>query len=112
MTEEEKKAEFENWENTNARWIHFQLSIGRVREIMEKAFIEALNIGFARGIKTKVNTTTISDAPLTERERLEQAKEIIKKLRVLYFSPVVTNNDVKRQDEILNEVEQFLKEEV
>ena len=43
-------------------------------------------------------------------KQLEQAKKIIKKLRTLYFSPVVTNDDVKRQDEILNEVEQFLKE--
>lgn len=42
--------------------------------------------------------------------RLEVAKEIIKKLKVLYFSPVETNDDVKRQDEILNEAEQFLKE--
>lgn len=46
-----------------------------------------------------------------EKCQLEVAKEIIKKLRVLYFSPVVTNDDVKRQDEILNEVEQFLKGE-
>ena len=37
-------------------------------------------------------------------------KEIIKKLRALYSSPVVTNDDVKRQDEILAEAEQFLNE--
>lgn len=80
MTEEEKKTEFENWQNTNIRWLHFQISIGKVGEVIEKAFIEALNIGFAYGIKTKVNTTTISDAPLMEREQLEQAKEIIKQL--------------------------------
>ena len=45
-----------------------------------------------------------------ENKRLEQAKEIIKNLKTLYFSPVVTKDDVKRQDEILNEAEQFLKE--
>jgi hypothetical protein len=41
---------------------------------------------------------------------LTKAKEIIQKLQALYFSPVVTNEDVKRQDEILAEAEQFLKE--
>lgn len=45
-----------------------------------------------------------------QREQLTQAKEIIKKLKALYFSPVVTKDDVKRQDEILAEVEQFIKE--
>ena len=45
-----------------------------------------------------------------EGEKLTKAKEIIKKLRALYSSPVVTNDDIKRQDEILAETEQFLKE--
>lgn len=41
---------------------------------------------------------------------ITKAKKIIKNLKALYFSPVVTKDDVKRQDEILNEAEQFLKE--
>ena len=45
-----------------------------------------------------------------EKCQLEVAKKIIKNLKTLYFSPVVTKDDVKRQDEILNEAEQFLKE--
>lgn len=45
-------------------------------------------------------------------DNLTTAKEIIKKLKALYFSPVVTKDDVKRQDEILNESEQFLNSEV
>ena len=45
-----------------------------------------------------------------DKERLTNAKEIIKKLKALYFSPVVTKDDVKRQDEILEEAEQFLSE--
>ena len=45
-------------------------------------------------------------------DSLDKAKKIIKKLRALYFSPVVTKEDVKRQDEILAEAEQFLKDEV
>ena len=46
-----------------------------------------------------------------EREHylLTKAKEIIKKLKALYLYPVITKNDVKRQDEILSEAEQFLK---
>jgi len=43
---------------------------------------------------------------------ITKTKEIIKKLKALYFIPVVTNDDVKRQDEILNEAEQFLNSEV
>ena len=45
-------------------------------------------------------------------QNLSTAKEIIKKLKALYLSPVVTKGDVKRQDEILNEAEQFLNSEV
>ena len=40
---------------------------------------------------------------------ITKSKDIIKRLKALYSSPVVTNDDVKRQDEILNEAEEFLK---
>ena len=51
-------------------------------------------------------------AGATEKdEQLTNAKELIKKLRTLYFNPVVTNDDVKRQNEILAEAEQFLGDE-
>lgn len=43
-------------------------------------------------------------------ETLTKATDIIKKLKALYFSPVVTKDDVKRQNEILEEAEQFLKD--
>ena len=43
-------------------------------------------------------------------DNLTKAKEIIKKLKALYLYPVVTKDDVKRQDEILEEAEQFLKD--
>lgn len=36
---------------------------------------------------------------------------IIEDLKALYFSPVVTKDDLKRQDKILSEAEQFLKGE-
>lgn len=48
---------------------------------------------------------------LVEKDKqLNNAKELIKKLLALYLSPVVTNDDVKRQDEILTETERFLSE--
>lgn len=74
MTEEQKKQELEEWQNRNIKWLHFQISIGKIGEIIERAFLEAIDIGLAYGIKAKVNTTTISDAPLTaeENEMLEQ----------------------------------------
>lgn len=43
-------------------------------------------------------------------KKFTKVKEIIKKLKALYFSPVVTKDDVKRQDEILEEAKQFLSD--
>ena len=45
-------------------------------------------------------------------EKLTKAKEIINRLKALYLSPVVTKDDIKLQDEILAEVEQFINSEV
>ena len=58
----------------------------------------------------KDNFKIAKDNEYEYQSLLTKAKEIIKKLRALYFNPVVTNDDVKQQDEILNEAEQFLKE--
>ncbi len=43
-------------------------------------------------------------------ETINKAKELIKKLKALYLYPVVTKDDVKQQNEILTEAEQFLSE--
>lgn len=45
-------------------------------------------------------------------KQLTKAKEIIKELKAWYTYPIVTKEDLKRQDEILAEVEQFLNSEV
>lgn len=45
-----------------------------------------------------------------KNEIISNAKEIIKKLKALYLSPIVTKDDVKRQDEILEEAEKFINE--
>ena len=45
-----------------------------------------------------------------EHDQLTKAKEIIKKLKALFLFPIVTEDDIKRQDEILTEAEQFIKD--
>lgn len=64
MTEEEKAKAFDEWGDRNIRYIHEKFSLGKVSDVLEKAFYEGIDIGFEKGIKAKVNTTTISDAPL------------------------------------------------
>jgi predicted RNase H-like nuclease (RuvC/YqgF family) len=44
-----------------------------------------------------------------EKENAE-AKEIIKSLIALHYNPVVTKDDLKKQDKILEQAEQFIKE--
>lgn len=46
----------------------------------------------------------------TLRQKNEQARQIIKNLLGLYFAPVVTNEDLKKQDEIIEQAKQFIKE--
>lgn len=43
-------------------------------------------------------------------EENKELKEIIKKLLALYFSPIVTKDDLKKQDEIIKRVKEFIKE--
>ena len=44
------------------------------------------------------------------KAQLEKATKIIKNLLGLYFAPVVTNEDLKKQDEIIEQAKQFIKE--
>ena len=76
-----------------------------VKEQAKKEIIEAYLTGYKEALKMKVNTTTISDAPLMEKEQLEQAKEIIKKLLNHILMPEGFENG-----EIIKQAEQFLKE--
>lgn len=70
MTFEEKKAE---------EWLQGiegdDCVIITDREERKQAYVA----GYREALKMKVNITTISDAPLMEKEQLEQAKEIIKR---------------------------------
>lgn len=38
-----------------------------------------------------------------------ESKEIIKKLLALYFSPIVTQDDLKKQDKIIKQAQDFIK---
>ena len=64
MTEENKKEELDKWLEMQKRWLHEKISLGKIYDVIEMAFLEAINIGFEKGIKTQVNTTTISDCPI------------------------------------------------
>lgn len=75
MTNEQKKTEFDEWEKRNEKWLHFQISIGRLGEVIEKTFEEGLNIGFTYGVKAKINITTISDAPLDKDQDWHDMRE-------------------------------------
>lgn len=70
MTFEERKAE-EFIDKNCKLWEEGELTVD---EIVRLTYIACLK----EALKMKVNTTTISDAPLMEREQLAQAKEIIK----------------------------------
>lgn len=65
MTEEAKKKELDKWlELQKKRWLHEKISLGKIYDVIEMAFLEAIDIGFEKGIKAHVNTTTISDFPI------------------------------------------------
>ena len=61
MTEEQiselKAFEFNKWCDTKAKWLHFQLSLGRVYEVMSRAFYEGVDIG----IETKYQDKHIAE---------------------------------------------------
>lgn len=59
--------------------------------------------GYKEALKAKVITTTVSDAPLMEREQLEQAKGIIKGF-------IDAEDGSVQYYDLLNKAEQFLKE--
>ena len=64
--------------------------------------------GLKAGLKMKVNTTTISDAPLMEKEQLEQAKEVMRSAIDALYSGGTDTEMMDRCEEILK---QFLEEE-
>lgn len=67
--------------------------------------------GIKEGLKMKVNTTTISDAPLMDREQLEQAKEFLEKFCSYYmYDCYATRKDYDAFEELKKQAEQFLKE--
>ena len=75
---------------------------------------ERLELEIGKGLKEY-----LKDCPYTSLkfyadnkyvEQLEQAKVIIKRLLSLYFYPVVTDKDLKRKDEIIEQAEQFIGE--
>ena len=59
----------------------------------------------------KVLTQNLEDTEIYNKaleKKVEAAKQIIKRLLSLYFYPVVTDKDLKRKDEIIEQAEQFI----
>ena len=75
MTLEEKKAEEyicngKCQEEITKNYVHCK-TCGRIKDFVA---------GYKEALKMKINTTTISDAPLMEKEQLAEARETIKEL--------------------------------
>lgn len=104
MTFEEKKAEEyicngKCQDDITKNYVHCK-TCGRIKDFVA---------GYREALKMKVNTTTISDAPLMEKEQLEQAKEIIREL-VGIIDYLNEDEYVKEDFPIIHKAEQFLKE--
>ena len=121
MTEEQLKRLYtamcndnEHQRNRLYHYIHTNVfSTAEVVQVVSGIVAEATkelreeNEGLRADVQNRLNVEVEN---IELKKQIGKSKELIKKLRALYLSPVVTNDDVKRQDEILNEVKQFLSE--
>ena len=96
MTEREKNGE------------RFAMKISRHRQAKHEAIqYEDVKTAYIKGCEDTARAMvahSIADIQNAKKE----AREIIKDLKALYYSPIVTNDDVKRQDKILAAADQFL----
>ena len=133
MTEEAKKEELDKWLELQKRWLHEKISLGKIYDVIEMAFLEAINIGFEKGIKAQINTTTISDCPIhaddpeakiallsqkvydlqKENDRLEKDSEENQDLATIAYMQCATRKQVKLTDakgiirEFIDNVERY-----
>lgn len=77
MNDKEKEEKLDKWLELQKRWLHEKISLGKIYDVIEKAFYEGIDIGFESGIKAKINTTTISDAPLEKQPMTDKQKKCI-----------------------------------
>ena len=66
MTEEQKAEKLDKWLELQKRWLHEKISLGKVYDVIEKAFYEGIDIGFKDCAKARLNVTTISDCPIKD----------------------------------------------
>lgn len=101
----EKEAE----EYIKVNKLEWELECHRTSPIGEvvQAFQNGAEFGFAHGLKAKINTTTISDAPLENEKRLTEAKEIIKEYICLSLQE---DKDIDANVKLFQKAETFLKE--
>ena len=111
-----KRIEALEKENAELRKIaEFQQSSNMSRHFENKKLKESLAVGstFNKALNSmnknlEEERDKYRNMVFDKDEQLTNAKEIIKKLKALYFSPVVTKDDLKRQDEILERANKFL----
>ena len=60
--------------------------------------------------EVNIRMTELTEKYVKEIEENNKAKEIIKKLLGLYFAPVVTQDDLEKQDEIIEMARKFVEE--
>ena len=60
--------------------------------------------------EVNIRMTELTEKYVKEIEENNKAKEIIEKLLGLYFAPIVTQDDLKKQDEIIEMARKFVEE--
>lgn len=113
MDEEFKNTEFEQWEKIQSRWLHFQMSLGRFRDVTKMAFNEGIDIGYKKGLESKKQHTTISDCPLPDGDREAYIKKLLqsdidKHNKIAALSRKVY--DLQKQSNQLTEAKALLKQ--
>lgn len=100
---EAEQKEIEEFKETNHELA--ELAIARNKRIAE---LEKENAELKK--KIGIYQKGMYDEIEKRDKKLTKATEIIKSLIALHYNPVVTKDDLKKQDKILEQAEQFLKE--
>ena len=109
MTFEEKKAvEYTDSVEEKKHWSdEYDSNTVFTREEVEQAYIA----GYKEALKVRINTTSISDAPLMEKEQLAQAKKLLKEFCSYYmYDCDAIRKDCEAFEELKRKAEQFLEE--
>ena len=85
MTEEQKAEKLDKWLELQKRWLHEKISLGKIFDVIEKAFYEGIDIGFTDCAKARLNVTTISDCPVKDEWHYVKDGDLPKAYQKCYF---------------------------